>query len=59
MPASTVIRNLESETILRVSWRLLPFLIAAYLINYIEKNWLNKHGALERWAAFHREVSWQ
>ena len=37
MPTSTVIRNLESETILRVSWRLLPFLIAAYLINYIDR----------------------
>src|SRR5450432_1352948 len=37
MPTSTVIRNLESETILRVSWRLLPFLIAAYLVNYIDR----------------------
>ena len=37
MTTSTVIRNLESETILRVSWRLLPFLIAAYLVNYIER----------------------
>jgi ACS family tartrate transporter-like MFS transporter len=37
MPTSTVIRNLESETILRVSWRLLPFLIAACLIDYIDR----------------------
>src|SRR6202051_3637131 len=37
MPTSTVIRSLESETILRVSWRLLPFLIAAYLVNYIDR----------------------
>ena len=37
MSTSTVIRNLESETILRVSWRLLPFLIAAYLVNYIDR----------------------
>ena len=38
MATSTVIRNLESETILRVSWRLLPFLIAAYLVNYIDRH---------------------
>ena len=37
MPTPTAIRNLESETILRVSWRLLPFLIAAYLVNYIDR----------------------
>src|SRR5947209_12692144 len=37
MPTSSVIRSLESETILRVSWRLLPFLLAAYLINYIDR----------------------
>ena len=37
MPTSTGIRNLELETILRVSWRLLPFLIAAYLVNYIDR----------------------
>src|SRR6195256_4746252 len=37
MPTPTAIRTLESETILRVSWRLLPFLIAAYLVNYIDR----------------------
>src|ERR1700761_7919831 len=37
MPTPTVTRNLESETILRVSWRLLPFLIGAYLVNYIDR----------------------
>src|SRR6201986_5430060 len=37
MPTSTVASKLESETILRVSWRLMPFLIAAYLVNYIDR----------------------
>src|SRR6201997_3841809 len=37
MPTSTAIRDLEAETIRRVSWRLLPFLIGAYLINYIDR----------------------
>jgi MFS transporter, ACS family, tartrate transporter len=37
MPTSTSVRSLESETILRISWRLLPFLIAAYLVNYIDR----------------------
>src|SRR5262249_20569492 len=37
MPTSTVIGKLESETIRRISWRLLPFLIGAYLVNYIDR----------------------
>ena len=37
MPSSSAISSLEVETIRRVSWRLLPFLIAAYLINYIDR----------------------
>jgi MFS family permease len=37
MPTSPVINKLESETILRISWRLLPFLVAAYLVNYIDR----------------------
>src|SRR5246127_2927858 len=37
MPTSTVNGKLELHTILRVSWRLLPFLIAAYLVNYIDR----------------------
>src|SRR5215470_13481029 len=37
MPTSPVINKLESETIRRVSWRLMPFLIAAYLVNYIDR----------------------
>ena len=37
MPNSAGISKLESETILRVSWRLLPFLIAAYLVNYVDR----------------------
>ncbi len=36
MPTSTV-SSVESETIRRVSWRLMPFLIAAYLVNYIDR----------------------
>ena len=36
MPPSTV-SSLESETIRRITWRLLPFLIAAYLVNYIDR----------------------
>ena len=36
MPTSTV-SNVESETMRRVTWRLMPFLIAAYLVNYIDR----------------------
>src|SRR6201986_4063500 len=37
MPTSTVASKLESETIRRVTWRLMPFLISAYLVNYIDR----------------------
>src|SRR6201996_6084831 len=39
MSASTIpdIRALEAATMRRVSWRLMPFLIAAYLVNYIDR----------------------
>ncbi|KAF8930894.1 hypothetical protein BGZ47_000340 [Haplosporangium gracile] len=32
---------------------------ASLVINYIQKNWSNKEGRLEKWAFFHREISIQ
>ena len=37
MPASSADRELEASTMSRVSWRLVPFLLLAYLICYIDR----------------------
>ena len=37
MPAPSTERQLEAATMRRVSWRLMPFLLTAYLIAYIDR----------------------
>jgi len=37
MPTLSADLNVEAETMRRVSWRLMPFLLLAYLICYIDR----------------------